>query len=112
MLYDILNVYSFSTLSITMRLPVQGKLARVVQHHELFQQALDHLSGRRRGTDVQLFHAVTWEVEGGSVLTLPTVSALWWRAIRASRDRHLHSRHCDGSTEPQMDFDETCVRAV
>lgn len=56
-----------------MRLPVQCKLARIVQHHELLQQALDDLSGGGGGADVELRHTIGWQVEGRSLVTRLTV---------------------------------------
>lgn len=48
------------TLSVAVRLPVQRKLARIVQHHELLQQALDDLACGGLRADVELLHTVAW----------------------------------------------------
>lgn len=61
------------TLPIAVRLPVQRKLARIVQHHELLQQALDDLTGGGDGADVELRHTIGWQVEGRSLVIGLTV---------------------------------------
>ena len=59
------------TLSVPVCLSVQGKLARVIQHHELLQKALDDLPDCGGRADVQLLHAVTWQVERCPLVTQP-----------------------------------------
>lgn len=59
----------FLTLSITVCLPVQRKLAGIVQHHELLQQALDDFSGGVLRANVELLHTVRRQVEGCSLVT-------------------------------------------
>lgn len=64
------------TLAVAVRLPVQRKLAGIIQHHELPQQALNDLSGGGLRADVELLHAVAWEIEGCSLLRRPAVCRL------------------------------------
>lgn len=97
-----------------MCLPVQRELAGVVQHHELLQQALDHLFGGGLRADVELLHAVARQVEGRPLLRVPALRfllVLGWVAVPL-RARRLHGRDGDRSTQPQVHLNETSVRPV
>lgn len=112
----------FLTLSITVCLPVQGKLAGIVQHHELLQQALDDFCGGVLRANVDLLHTVRRQVEGGSLVTGLAVHPLlaFWCCLMVATylpgfslwARCLHSQDCNWSTEPQMDLDEASIGTI
>lgn len=52
------------TLPILPHLLEQRELLRVIHHHELLQQPLDHLAHRGRAADVQLLDGIQRQVEG------------------------------------------------
>lgn len=118
----LVNRCLFPTLSVTVRLPVQCKLAGIVQHQELLQQALDDFSGGGQRANVELLHTVRWQVEGCSLVTQLTVRpflAFRWCLIAATHlpgcslwALSLHGGDCDWSTEPQVDLDEASVGSV
>lgn len=64
------------TLSVTVHLLVQCKLAGIVQNHELLQQTLDDFSSGGNRTDVELLHAVRGQVEGCSLIGPFTICSL------------------------------------
>lgn len=86
------------TLSIAVRLSVQCKLAGIVQHHELLQQALDDFSGGGMRADVELLHAVWRQVKGCSLVTRLNFRRL--RSVQFLRGRGDHVGDSDWSTEP------------
>lgn len=118
----LVNRCLFPTLSVTVRLPVQCKLAGIVQHQELLQQALDDFTGGGQRANVDLLHTVRWQVEGCSLVTRLTVRpflAFQWCLIVATHlpgcsvwALGLHGGDCDWSTEPQVDVDEASEGSV
>lgn len=122
--YELVTRCVCLTLPVPVRLSAQSEFAGIVQHHELFQQALDDFSGGGQRADVEPLHTVARHVEGRSLVTLPIIVAFlafWWRhrliaPVRLPQPSlqtpHLHSGDCDWSTEPQVDLNVTCVGSV
>lgn len=106
------------TLSITVHLLVQRKLAGIVQNHELLQQTLDDLSGGGRRADVELLHRVRGQVEGCSLISpfiVCSLKGLWCCFAECGRPlgaRRLQSGDRDWPIEAQVDLDEAGVGSI
>lgn len=98
------------TLPIFPHLLEKRKLLRIIHHHELLQEPLDHLAHRGRTADVELLDGVQRQVEGRSLVRhLGQVHLLEGivDGLRPDPRRHRH-----GAAQLQMHFNETRVRPI
>lgn len=98
------------TLPILPHLLEQRELLRVIHHHELLEQPLDHLAHRGRAADVQLLDGIQRQVEGRPpVRGFCQVHLLEGiiDGLRSDPRRHRHR-----AAQLQVHLDETCVGPI